>query len=418
MNYHSKRNFTLLSLGQFISVIGDRISTAVFLTIAITIIGNLQSTYQSSLLVAFQILPFFLFGYFFGLVADRVEKRKILIFADIGRALVIISLFFFHESLIYLYFSVFMIGTLSSLFEPARKAILPFLVPKGKLVFYNKFYATLEILAMLIGLGVGTFLLDKMSIEKALILDILTYIVSMALLLLIKYHDEDEVIKEEEKKKHIKSKSSKYISDLKEGWNYLKQNDNVKYVIINIILWHFLASALFFTTASDFAQRTFELSNFIQPGSHVTLTLLIVAIGAMLSPLVKMLIKTKKDSKLSSQVFKIGASIFYLLYILSIVFTIEYYYYIVLIAFFFVGIIAGLQYIRFLYIIHLNCEKKYLGRVVSIAEITWSLSIVVGILIGAWINQMFTYQFGFLAIGLIYSFGVLSLYLTKNKITW
>ena len=49
----------------------------------------------------------------------------------------ILSLLFFNDSLLYLYCCVFLIGVLTSMFEPCKKSIMPFLVPKEKIIFYN-----------------------------------------------------------------------------------------------------------------------------------------------------------------------------------------------------------------------------------------------------------------------------------------
>ncbi len=410
----SKRNFTLLSLGQFVSVIGDRISTAVFISIAAFIVGSTETSFRSSLLVAFQIVPFFLFGYFFGYLADKVEKRSILIFADLGRALILIFLFFFHDSLLVLYCVVFSIGLLSSMFEPARKSILPFIVPRKNLVFYNKIYATMEILAMMIGLGVGAFALKYFSLEQAIIFDASTYIFSMLLLLFISYVDNSEKIKLDDKGNKTESSFKKSFNELKQGWLYLKTHDNVKYVIINIIFFHFLGASIFFTTATDFGTRF--ATSYTDVGSKVGLSFLFVAIGALLSPLVKSLLKDMKESVLSQRVFLSGSFILFMLFVITT--TTKDFFYVVLGLFFFLGILAGLQYIRFTYLIHMNTDKKYMGRVIAVAEITWSFVIVIGILVGSLINELLTFKYGFLACAIVYLFGAISFYFTKDKISW
>lgn len=415
MSFNSKKNFFLLTFGQFISVIGDRISTVVFFSLVIAIVGSSQSTYQSSLLVALQVVPFLFFGYFFGFLADIVEKRKILIFADITRAIIILSLFFFHQSLTYIYICVFLIGLLTSMFEPARKSILPFLVENKNLIFYNKLYATLEILAIMIGLMVGTFLLQFISIQKALILDVITYLFSLLLIFFIKYKDESEVLEKRDKFKKLKEKYSTYKKDLKLGIKYLKNHNNVKFVIINIIFFHFLASAIYFTVINDFSIRNSHLTPF-NPEALISLSLLVIAFGGLLSPLIKYFLKNVKESKLTIYIYILG-SILILIQFFILTFL-ENYFYPFLITLFFLGNIAGLNFIRYLYLIHINCEKVYMGRVVSVSEIVWSLVIVVGILFGSYFNQVFTYQYGILLVSFIYFLGALSFIYSSKKISW
>ena len=427
---NAKRNFSLLMLGQFISILGDRISTSVFLTIAAMIVMDSASSMQSSIILAFQISPFLIFGYFFGLMADLVEKRKILIFADFGRAGVLFLLYFFHESLIFLYFCVFLIGFFTSMFEPAKKAILPFIVRKENLVFFNKFFAFIEIFAMLLGLGVGAFLLSKIGIEKALFLDACTYLVSLCLLLFIRYHDEIEILEKNHPKiESFKQGFKRHKVELIEGFTYLKSNENVKYIIINLIFFHFIVVALFAAAMIDYSIRTFDVGIGIliasglgftdmYVGSYTTFLFLFVAVGAMVTPLIKMLLSKLKESVLTVVVFLFGFFIMMIASIMSFIFSVEVFFGWFFLIIFFVGIVAGLQYIRFTYLIQMNTEKKYMGRVVAVAEIVWSLALFVGILFGSFFNDLFSYKVGFMLTAFVCLLGAMSFYFSRGKITW
>lgn len=430
MVYHAKKNFSLLMIGQFISILGDRISTSVFLTIAGMIVMDSSSSYQSSIIIAFQISPFLIFGYLFGLMADLVEKRKILIYADVGRAITLIALMFFHDSLFFLYFCVFMIGFFTSMFEPAKKAILPFLVKRDSLVFFNKFFAFVEIFAMFIGLGVGAFLLSKIGVERALFWDACTYLFSLCLLLFIKYKDEDKVLEKSRKKfEGFKGIMVRHKNELKEGLVYLKSNTNVKYVIFNLIFFHFFTVALFASTIIDYSIRSFDVGKNILiihgfefsdmlVGSHTTFVFLFVAIGAMFAPVIKLLFSRVKDSILSVYVFLFGASLLFISSVMSLILPFKVFYILFFPIIFLIGIVAGLQYIRYTYLIHLNTEKEFMGRVVSVAEIVWSLALFVGILFGSFFNEIFSYKFGLILCGLVYLCGAGSFYFSKGKINW
>ncbi len=409
------KNFIFLLIGQFISVIGDRISSVVFLTIAAEIINNISTSYQSSLLLGIQVIPLFLFGYFFGLFADNFKKKNLMIIADIGRIIIILILYFFHTSLIFLYISIFLLGTFTAMFEPSRKAILPFIIRKKDLIFLNKVYATMEIFAMVIGLGIGAFLLEIISIDDALLLDMSTYIISFILILFIKYHDNNEKIPIKKEIIKTKKKIMMFFSELKAGIKYLKSEPNSFYIITNLVFFHFFAAGLSFTAITDFGIRTSKILN-LNPGSNISFALFLVAVGAMFSPIVKNFFGKLKESKITIIVFYIGAISLFSSTIFTFLFpqNIRGLYFI----FFLMGIIAGLQYIRFLYLIHIHTEKKYMGRVVSIAEITISLTVVLGVLFGSYVNEIYTYKYGLLLTGLIYFFGGISFRFIKDKITW
>lgn len=426
MTYHSRRNFSLLSLGQFVSMAGDKISTAVFFSIAVGIVASSQTTYQSSIVVVFQTLPYLIFGYLFGLMADLVEKRKVLIGADIARVLVLVSLFFYHDSLLFLYFCVFLIGTFSAMFNPAKKSIMPFLVSRDRLVFFNKFFALTEIAAMGVGLLFGTFLLSWMGIERALLLDASTYVFSTLLLLFLSYRDEDLKLKGE-KKKTFRAEFNRYLRELGEGWSYLKKNEDVKVVIWSLMFFNFLAIAVFSASLVDFSIRMFDLGqDFLRGygfgnilvGSHTTFVFLFVAFGAMLSPLGKMIFRNSKESNLSIGIFGVGALSVFVLVACSWFISLEVFYPFFLLFMIPMGIFVGMQYIRISYLIQLNCDKEFMGRVVSLSEITWSVAFFFGMLFGTWVNEIFTWKVGLLIGGLIYLCGGIWLWSRRKDISW
>jgi MFS family permease len=389
-----------------------------------------NSSFQSSIIIAFQIAPFLIFGYFFGLMADLVEKRKILIFADLGRAVMILVLFFFHESLIILYFCVFSIGFFTSMFEPSKKSILPFLVKKEHLIFFNKFFAFIEIFAMILGLAIGAFLLSAIGVEKALLLDAATYIASMVLLLFIRYHDGSEILKDTRPKiKSIKQGLRRHKTELLEGVYYLRKNTDVKYIIFNLVFFHFFVVALYSSVVIDYSIRSFEVGKSVLlsfgfdfssmlVGSHTTLLLLFITIGAMFAPVIKYFFSKFKESTLSVIVFLFGFIIMILTSIMSFILDARDFYIFYILILGCVGIVAGLQYIRYTYLIQMNTEHKYMGRVMAIMEIVYSLSVFSGVIIGSLFNDTFSYQFGSALAGLFCLFGAISFYFSRGKITW
>src|SRR3954452_24283895 len=77
--------FRLLFLGQALSVIGDRI-TMVALPFAVLSVGG--GATQIGFVAAAQFLPFALFSLAAGVLADRLERKRILIASDALRLLI------------------------------------------------------------------------------------------------------------------------------------------------------------------------------------------------------------------------------------------------------------------------------------------------------------------------------------------
>jgi MFS family permease len=79
-----ERQFRLLFLGQALSVVGDRM-TQVVLPFAVLSIGGTVT--DVGLVAAAGFLPFIFLGLIGGVVADRIERRRILIASDLTRLL-------------------------------------------------------------------------------------------------------------------------------------------------------------------------------------------------------------------------------------------------------------------------------------------------------------------------------------------
>jgi dTMP kinase len=94
-------------------------------------------------------LPAILFGPFAGTLVDRVNRKHIMVIADIGRGIMYGSMAFLHE-LWAIFLLSFVIECLSLLWIPARDASLPNLVPRRQLANANSIglvstYATLPL---------------------------------------------------------------------------------------------------------------------------------------------------------------------------------------------------------------------------------------------------------------------------------
>src|SRR5216117_2520898 len=81
-------------------------------------------------------LPAFLFGPIAGTLVDRLDRKRLMIVADLARGAMYLSMVFVHE-LWAIYLLSFAIECLSLLWSPARDASLPNLVPRRQLANAN-----------------------------------------------------------------------------------------------------------------------------------------------------------------------------------------------------------------------------------------------------------------------------------------
>lgn len=87
--------------------------------------------------VAFEVVPVLLLAPFAGSIADRLSKTRVMIFADAGRALLLLVLVAGPHHLAIVYAVAFGLAVGSVFFNPASSALLPTLVNEDQLVPAN-----------------------------------------------------------------------------------------------------------------------------------------------------------------------------------------------------------------------------------------------------------------------------------------
>jgi MFS family permease len=409
--YFKEKNFFFLLIAQFISLMGDRMATLVFFSLVVSLTG-VQTGLYASLVVALQFIPLFLFGYFFGLLADVYNKKNLMLFADLARAGLIAVLLLCQNSLTLVFILVFLIGSFEALFDPTKKAIIPFIVSSDNLIQLNKLYALMEILAMLFGIAIGTFFLKFFSITELLIFDVGTYLFSFILVLCISY-DAKEIVKK--KTSHLYSELQDVSTKLKEGLKYVFNNRDVCCVIGNITFFHYLTVGFLYASISEL--NVVDAHSGAEAGTGVGLAILAATLGgAFGAAVLKNSFAQYKDSLISRSIFLTGALVMMLS---GLFFHLGHFgYYTSFLVLFFFGMCAGMLYIRILYLLHLKAEGNYLGRVISLNDITGSFALISGIALGAVFSNFFGFAFGIFFSGLLYLMAFFSYRMLGKQLSW
>ncbi|MET8083307.1 MFS transporter [Micromonospora sp. NPDC005237] len=182
------RNFLLLWGGQTVSELGTRIANvAVPLLAADTLHA---SVFQVSLLTVLAWLPYLLFSLPAGIVADRLDQRRLMIACDLGRAALLLSLpvaaLVGHLTLPFLYAVVGLGGVLTVLFTVAYKTLLPRLVPADLLVDGNAKLTISQDAAELVGPTVSGALIGLVGAARTFLANGFAFLVSALTLILIR----------------------------------------------------------------------------------------------------------------------------------------------------------------------------------------------------------------------------------------
>jgi MFS family permease len=242
----SKSQFSILWWSGSLSSFGDW--ATLFASVALA--SQLGSETGNSGITAVvpvvaRIIPAFLSS-FAGLMADRMNKKNIMIFTDLSRMLIVLFLFF-ATSLVQLFIVNFLTEIFSLMRQPSRESIVPEIVHKENLVKANSLfaigtYATLPIASILFALIADIRVPDFISNfgngwsgSIIFIFDAFTFFLSAYLLVFLKTKSV----------KPIQRSQGFVLREFKEGLNYFYSNQEIRNITVSISLSLFAAGSLF-----------------------------------------------------------------------------------------------------------------------------------------------------------------------------
>jgi MFS family permease len=125
-----------------------------------------------------------------GAWVDRLRRRPIMIWADVGRALLLVSIpvaFVLHRlGLLQLLVVAAGAAILTTFFDVADRAYLPSIVPRRRLVAANSAISASASVAEFSSFGIGGFLIELFTAPIAIAVDAVSFVVSAVLLATIR----------------------------------------------------------------------------------------------------------------------------------------------------------------------------------------------------------------------------------------
>jgi dTMP kinase len=185
--------FARLLAAMSVSSLGDWVGFVAVTSIVSRLGGGNAALAVSGVMIA-RTLPAFLFGPIAGVLVDRMDRKKLMIIADLARGAMYVSMVLLRD-LWMIYLLSFAIECLSLLWGPARDASLPNLVPRRQLANANSLglvstYGTLPLggIVFTILTAMSDWMARRVSFlgsqpeSLALVLDAGTFIFSAAML--------------------------------------------------------------------------------------------------------------------------------------------------------------------------------------------------------------------------------------------
>ena len=179
------RDYILLLSGQTISSIGTGVSELAFPLLMLALTG---SPAQAGFAGALRLLPYFILTLPVGVLVDRWDRKRVMIFCDTGRALSLASIpiafALGHLTVVQLYLNALIEGSLYVLFDMAETASLPRVVEKEQLPTVTGQNLATQGMSDVLGSPLGGVLYSIGSVIPFLI-DAISYAFSVASLLFI-----------------------------------------------------------------------------------------------------------------------------------------------------------------------------------------------------------------------------------------
>jgi MFS family permease len=173
-------NFARLWYGQIISSLGDRFYLFALLVI-LGIHQGMNAGKDGARMTFCAMLPGLLLAPLYGWIIDRFSRRWVMVYADLTRVGLTLSLLYFWfwlHSFFAVFTVIFLMGACNGLFIPARQAALPQIVAPANLVAANALISLVGVIANFVGTPVASLVVSIFGAPCNFVLNAAGFIVS------------------------------------------------------------------------------------------------------------------------------------------------------------------------------------------------------------------------------------------------
>jgi dTMP kinase len=237
----SIKPFRRLWIALSLSSLGDWLSIVALTALAPSLASGGVATKASAVSGVWvaRLLPALLFGPLAGALADRMDRRMLMITGDVIRGLLFLSIPLF-PNLTWIYAATFLAGIASQFWSPATSASIPNLVPKDKLERANQLsllttYGTAPLAAGLFsvlalvseGISRVTPLFHASNVDLALYFNAASYGISALTIVFLR-----EIPKRSSSEK-ISVPST--LKSIWEGWRFIRQTPAIRGLVVGMV---------------------------------------------------------------------------------------------------------------------------------------------------------------------------------------
>ncbi|OQR55847.1 MFS transporter [Bacillus sp. CDB3] len=271
----TNKNFKKLFYGQMLSVLGDWFHTVALLTFVYSIT---ESPFMMALTFMSKGLPQLLLSPFIGGIVDRFSKKKIMIFTDILRGIIVLTYLLAIYKIEIIFISNICLSVLSCLFDPAKQSTLKNIVNQNHLVTANSLSSTINGFMSIMGASLGGIIAQALSIEVAFLMNSLSYFISAFIIHRMKIPSRNTF-----------STKKAFFTDIKDGYTYIMQQKIILTLILVGISWGIIGGA-YQLLLTIYAERIFH--------SNIGILYTVQGAGLMIGSLLVNLYISKNEEKM------------------------------------------------------------------------------------------------------------------------
>lgn len=243
------KDFVLLWQGALVSMFGDLLFE---IALGFWVLAETGSTGLMGTLMAVSIIPRVAVSPIAGVIADRYDRKRILVYMDAVRGLCVVAV---GAAAILGLLEIWMVfltgvilGTCAAFFDPAAGSMLPDIVPSESLQRANSLFAMLHSGIRILGNSAGGFFYVTLGAPLMFLANGISYLFSSVTEMFIRSPAPVAGTTEH----------SKFMDDVRSGYRYVWQRPGLRVLMIVGAVLNFFASAAMILLLPLF-QRTPEL---------------------------------------------------------------------------------------------------------------------------------------------------------------
>lgn len=180
-----RRNFSLMWTAQLVETIGCALTSLASSILVYRVTGG--SALSVGLMLMATAAPSLLFGLVAGVFVDRYDRRRIMIIADVVRAVLVCLIpFLVPHGIAWLYVIVILTSSIGQFFDPAYESLVPETAPDEELAAANSLMAIASFGSTAIGFAASGLIAANYPIEYAFYINGFAYLFSASCIFLLR----------------------------------------------------------------------------------------------------------------------------------------------------------------------------------------------------------------------------------------